>query len=267
MLPLGRIEDAAKQIRPHLFATNDRVCHIPCQGWLPATEAAGELQPGQRACLEKSTVTSEQPTYRVVRLFIENGSILGHEFGAPGSAHGVIWLGSARGGLDSPARDLFDRLATDLTRQGITSLRLRYREPGNLESCVEDALIGIQFLLQNGTRSTVLVGYSQGGAVAIEAGASTPDAVSGVAVVASQSFGTGAADRLSPRPLLIVQGEDDQIVPADCATYIYDRAREPKQLVLIPGADHTFNKHSEELRNVLESFIQSSFRGKQARTA
>lgn len=212
-------------------------------------------------------MTSEQPTYRVVRLYIENGSILCHEFGVPGATRGVLWLGSARDGLDSPGRDLFDRFAMDLTHQGITSLRLRYREPGNLESCVEDALVGIQFLLQNGVESLVLIGYSQGGAVAIEAGAAVPDAVKGVAVVASQSFGTSAVNRLPPRPLLIVQGENDQIVPADCATYIYDRAGEPKQLTLIPGADHTFTKHPDELRTALEDFIQSCLGGKRARTA
>lgn len=203
----------------------------------------------------------------MVRLFIENGSILGHEFSAPGSTRGVIWLGSARGGLDSPAHDLFGRLATDLTRQGITSLRLRYREPANLECCVEDALIGIQFLLQNGVESVVLVGYSQGGAVAIETGTAVPESVKGVALVASQSYGTSAVDRLSPRPLLIVQGADDQVVPADCATYIYDRAGEPKQLAIIPGADHTFAKHADELRNLLESFIHSCFGVKRAQAA
>ncbi|HEX5416162.1 MAG TPA: dienelactone hydrolase family protein [Chloroflexota bacterium] len=212
-------------------------------------------------------MTSEQSSYRVVRLYLENGSILAHEFAAPGSVHGVIWLGSARGGLDSPARDLFDHLATNLTRQGITSLRLRYRTPEDLDHCVEDALVGIQFLTQNGIQGVVLVGYSQGGAVAIEAGASAPDAVIGIAVVASQSFGTGAVNRLAPRPILIVQGENDQVVPADCANYIYDKAQEPKQLVVIPGADHTFNTSATELGNVLESFVQECFRGKQANAA
>ena len=52
-----------------------------------------------------------------------------------------------------------------------------------------------------------------------------------------------AARRLSPRPLLLVHCEDDEQVPAHTSRHIYDEAREPKALWLLPGCDHEFAQH------------------------
>lgn len=46
------------------------------------------------------------------------------------------------------------------------------------------------------------------------------------------------ASRIAPRPLLIVGGERDHTVPAKMAVALFRAAREPKQLYVIPGADH-----------------------------
>lgn len=43
------------------------------------------------------------------------------------------------------------------------------------------------------------------------------------------------------RPILIVHGEKDEEVPVTEAYQLYETANEPKQLVIIPGADHTFS--------------------------
>jgi len=39
-------------------------------------------------------------------------------------------------------------------------------------------------------------------------------------------------DRISPRPLLLQLGKDDDYVPFDCGMKLYDRAKEPKDLVV-----------------------------------
>jgi len=44
--------------------------------------------------------------------------------------------------------------------------------------------------------------------------------------------------RITPRPLLIVGGESDHTVPASMAQALFRAAGEPKQLYVIPGADH-----------------------------
>jgi pimeloyl-ACP methyl ester carboxylesterase len=47
-----------------------------------------------------------------------------------------------------------------------------------------------------------------------------------------------AAARLSPIPLLIVHGDQDEFFPVDHAEQLYEAAREPKELWIIPGFGH-----------------------------
>jgi len=54
------------------------------------------------------------------------------------------------------------------------------------------------------------------------------DAVSPVTAVAG----------LSPVPILIIAGEGDKLIPADNGRSLYAAAKEPKELWIIPGAEH-----------------------------
>jgi fermentation-respiration switch protein FrsA (DUF1100 family) len=47
-----------------------------------------------------------------------------------------------------------------------------------------------------------------------------------------------AIGTLSPVPVLIIAGEGDTLIPAGNGKRLYAAAREPKELWLIPGADH-----------------------------
>lgn len=44
--------------------------------------------------------------------------------------------------------------------------------------------------------------------------------------------------RISPRPLFIIHGADDSVIPADHARRLFERAGEPKELWIQEGADH-----------------------------
>ncbi len=64
------------------------------------------------------------------------------------------------------------------------------------------------------------------------------------------------AGKISPRPLLVIQGEKDAVVdPAD-AKLIYDNAGEPKEIHIIPGADHQFSRHQREVWSILSSWLE-----------
>ena len=52
-----------------------------------------------------------------------------------------------------------------------------------------------------------------------------------------------ASRRISPRPLLLVHCEGDEVVPPHISQKIYDAASEPKSLWLLPGGDHEFAQH------------------------
>ena len=45
-------------------------------------------------------------------------------------------------------------------------------------------------------------------------------------------------DRVAPRPLLIVHGEADELIPVEDAYALYARAGEPKQLWIVPDVTH-----------------------------
>jgi dipeptidyl aminopeptidase/acylaminoacyl peptidase len=45
-------------------------------------------------------------------------------------------------------------------------------------------------------------------------------------------------DRISPRPLLLMHGVDDEIIPVASAHALFERAGEPKELWLLPGLKH-----------------------------
>ena len=45
-------------------------------------------------------------------------------------------------------------------------------------------------------------------------------------------------DKISPRPLLLVHGDADELIPLEHAHRLYQKAEEPKELEVIPGARH-----------------------------
>ncbi len=149
----------------------------------------------------------------------------------------VIWVGGARGGLEGPAGGLYTRLANKLMTDRISSLRLDYRYPNALNDCILDTLLGIEYVNIRHCGKVALVGHSFGGAVVISAGA-IHDAVAGVVAMSSQIYGTGEVGGLSPKPLLLLHGTNDEILPDACSHDLYWRAKEPKEIKLYPGCRH-----------------------------
>lgn len=181
----------------------------------------------------------------------------------------ALFVGGALGGLDGPAGGLYPRLAQSLLAEasedasqrletaGLSSLRLHYRQPGEFQECVLDVLGGISFLKGIGGRRVALVGHSFGAAVVIKAG-ELSDAVAGVAALSPQLYGTRSVQRLTPKPLLLVHGEADNILDSAASRDIYDRAEEPKRLVLYEGAGHGLMECRQELFDLLEAWIRDT---------
>ncbi|SNR39575.1 alpha/beta hydrolase family protein [Hymenobacter mucosus] len=164
---------------------------------------------------------------------------------APGAA-AVVWVGGAGGGLDGPAWGMYPRLAAQLALQGVASLRLHYRKPNYLEDCVADTLLGVDYLLEQGYRHVALVGHSFGGAVVITAGALSSQ-VAAVVAMSSQTYGTELVAHISPRPLLLMHGTADEILPAACSKHIYSIAHQPKEILLYPGCQHGLDECRDQV--------------------
>ena len=171
-----------------------------------------------------------------------------------GGEGAVIWVSGAIGGVNGPAGKIYETLGRSLVSRGLTSLRLDYRLPNDLGECVLDTLAGVSVLKNLGATRIALVGHSFGGAVVITAGAIN-DSVTAVAALSSQTLGATGAGKLAPRPLLLVHGEDDTRLAAACSQTIYDWAKEPKELVIYPGAGHGLAECADELRGLLEDWL------------
>lgn len=186
------------------------------------------------------------------------GEILGLLHPCEAEPGAVVFVGGALGGLDGPAAGIYARLASSLSdpavQGGLTGLRLNYRYAGEFQECVLDVLAGCSFLKGIGARRVALVGHSFGAAVVIKAG-ELSDIVCGVAALSPQLYGTRTVERLAPRPLLLVHGTADGILDSAASKDIYERAQEPKSLVLYDGADHTLVSHGDELDELLRGWL------------
>jgi pimeloyl-ACP methyl ester carboxylesterase len=106
-----------------------------------------------------------------------------------------------------------------------------------------------------------LVGHSFGGAVVIEAAARTPQ-VATVVALATQAYGTERADQLSPRPLLLIHGVEDEILPAGSSRIVYERARAPKRIHLIEGARHVLDEAADEVHREVVGWLTHELLGR-----
>jgi len=60
---------------------------------------------------------------------------------------------------------------------------------------------------------------------------------------------------LSPLPLLLIHGDKDAVIPPQHSRQLFDKAGEPKELWIVPGAGHTQSLGSETARKKLIEFL------------
>jgi hypothetical protein len=227
---------------------------------IPQAIAAGRRGSADLADLTLREVRREvvQQGIQSIRMVTNAGTILAKYHpveGSVGRSRAVVWVGGARGGLDGPAAGLYPAACAELQRAGVAGLRIHYREPNDLAPCILDTMLAVAFLRAEGMEGIGLVGHSFGGAVVISAGAFSPE-VTAVVPISTQTYGTDLAPEVSPRPMLIVHGTADEILPAVCSERVYAAAREPKELKLFRGAGHGLDSVRDEVLLLLVTWLQ-----------
>jgi dienelactone hydrolase len=175
--------------------------------------------------------------------------------GAEGATRTVVCISGAIGGFDGPAQ-LYPRLGLELPRKSISIARINYRAPNDFDECVLDTLAALIFLKSTGHQRAAIIGHSFGGAVAINAGAASPVAVAVIAT-SSQLAGAHVVAELKPKPLLLIHGTADEILPQRSSELIYERAEEPKRLMLFEGADHRLTGKGDELFALVDEWLST----------
>jgi pimeloyl-ACP methyl ester carboxylesterase len=118
-------------------------------------------------------------------------------------------------------------------------LRLRYARSW----AFLDVLDAINHLQQSGIDRVVLIGWSLGGGLAMEAG--RHPAVVGVGAIAP-ARGIGAASRFQDKEMLIVSGTEDESVPMSTSLDIFAKSSVPRMLVAMKGDDHQLSNTNLE---------------------
>jgi alpha/beta superfamily hydrolase len=174
--------------------------------------------------------------------------------GMPQPAAAVLWLSGVDGGLDGPFDGFYSLMAEQLQNVGLASAQLLYRSPGEFEASVREALLALAFLEQEGVQDVALVGFSFGGAVAIEA-AAAHHRVATVVTLGSQEFGTDRVAEIAPRPLLVVHAAGDEVMPVSVAWSIYERAGPDKKLVVLPTSDHYLTDAASRVERLIQRWL------------
>jgi len=210
--------------------------------------------------LLEASRTPATPGVEHLDLRTDRGTISGFFHAAgPGATAGpaaVVWVGGAGGGTEGPAHGLYRNLAARLVSDGISSVRMDYRQPNVLVECIADVLVALAWLEDVcGVRRAGVVGHSFGGAVVIDAGAMSA-IVKAVVALSSQTYGADLVGDVSPRTLLLIHGEADRVLPVTCSHQLYAAAHDPRELVIYPGAGHGLDECGPQLHERLYTHLR-----------
>jgi uncharacterized protein len=124
---------------------------------------------------------------------------------------------------------------------------------------ISDVRVALDYLSKRFGLPILFAGFSFGAAVGLRAAAVHPQ-VKGLILVGTPVNAEGRAYRYellqeSPLPKLMVSGDHDQFASVAQLEEIFGAAAEPKRLVVIPGADHFFGGHLEELQEAVRGWV------------
>jgi pimeloyl-ACP methyl ester carboxylesterase len=170
-----------------------------------------------------------------------------------GMRSGVVLLSGERGGYAGPSA-IYPELAEELLSDGVASLIVDFRDPGDRVQCTIDALLAVQYLDDEGISDVGVVGWSFGGATAIAVGA-LARSVRGVAAISTFDLAGCCVRRLRNKPLLLIHGDADSVSPLDVSRRIYLRSGEPRSLYVYPGVGHDMAEGRDRLRGDLHSWL------------
>lgn len=155
--------------------------------------------------------------------------------------------------------------AKGLARIGCAVLRFNFRGVGSSEGAfddgageVEDYLAAVDLMSRRYPGTPLwAAGFSFGSWVALEVGASDPR-VSALIAVAPPVSGLGydfSRVTESEKPKFFIQGDLDELCPLKDLWAFYAKLKEPKELVVIDGANHLFEGKTPEVGEALEDLL------------
>jgi pimeloyl-ACP methyl ester carboxylesterase len=205
------------------------------------------------------------PGLRHLEAYTSRGLLTVLWHGGP-SRRAVVACGGAMGGLLGPAHGLYQRMGVEWAAQGISTLRVSYRRPNDLDACCIDVAAAVQLAVSEDAEQVVVMGHSFGGAVAVRVAVALPTMVAGVVTFATQSAGCEVAGGLAPRPLLMFHGDHDEILPMEASAVVREIAG-TGELVVLPNDGHLLGRSGDIMEERLREWIPSVLGSGEERTA
>jgi alpha/beta superfamily hydrolase len=159
--------------------------------------------------------------------------------------------------------------AKGLSRIGCVVLRFNFRGVGASQGTfdgghgeMDDFRAAIDYMTARYPDTKLwAAGFSFGSWVALEAGAADDrvTALIGIAPPVATSISGMAYEftrtLASTKPKFFVQGEADEVCPLEGMWTFYAKLHEPKELVVVDGADHLFEGKTQEVGEALEDLL------------
>ena len=159
--------------------------------------------------------------------------------------------------------------AKGLVRAGCAVLRFNFRGVGGSEGSFtggagekEDFKAALDYMhARYPDLHLWSAGFSFGAWIALETGAVDDRVMALVGIAPPVATSASGMDYsfpntlVSTKPKFFVQGEADEICPLEGMWAFYARLEEPKELVVIDGADHLFEGKTQEVGEALEDLL------------
>ncbi|MEM3587749.1 MAG: alpha/beta hydrolase, partial [Candidatus Jordarchaeaceae archaeon] len=65
------------------------------------------------------------------------------------------------------------------------------------------------------------------------------------------------AEKISPRPVLIIHGAQDDLIPVKSAYELYEKAKEPKKILIFENTDHVIRNNEEAMNTVADWIVKN----------
>jgi uncharacterized protein len=153
-----------------------------------------------------------------------------------------------------------------LVRAGCVVLRFNFRGVGGSEGTFDggageggDYTAALDYLAAHNSGLPLwAAGFSFGAWIALETGAvdDRVTALIGIAPPVTKAAYDFSNTTRSTKPKFFVQGEADDICPLQDMWAFYGGLPEPKELVIIDGADHLFDGHTTEVGEALDDLLK-----------
>jgi alpha-beta hydrolase superfamily lysophospholipase len=73
-----------------------------------------------------------------------------------------------------------------------------------------------------------------------------------------------AVDLLGTKPLLLIHAEGDERIPSEWSAELFNRAAEPRKLILLPGGHHRSAQHDAELQGIALRWLERQLQAARA---